>query len=123
MKKSFLLLLFCSILEILAFNAPKKGLIGLWKITYRSGHAEADFRSDGSFKAVDDKGGFDINGKYKFKGDVLYISDSTCGTGYWGKYKPSFVNEDSISSVVIEDSCVGRKIVCDGATLVRKKVK
>ncbi|HMH23582.1 MAG TPA: hypothetical protein VK563_17470 [Puia sp.] len=122
MKKISFFVLVCLALAIFAFDHPKNSLVGRWTINYRGDHAQAEFKADGSFTAIDDHGGFDLGGKYKIKDGVLYIVDSTCGDKYWGKYKQTFVTEDSIFSVAIADSCFARKIVLDGATMNRKKM-
>jgi hypothetical protein len=116
LSASVFLLVFCS------FYIPKMSLVGHWTINYKGDKAEAEFKSDGTFRATDDHGGFDIGGKYKFKDNVISISDTSCNAAYWGQYKPTFYNNDSLSTLLTDDSCTVRKYVLDGATFTRRKM-
>ena len=44
-----------------------------------------DFRKNGSFKTSIPAEQFTVKGKYKWKDDVLYITDTTCGIKLLGK--------------------------------------
>jgi hypothetical protein len=100
----------------------KETLVGTWKINYPNGsQVTIIFRNNGTIRAEIPSEHFTVEGKYKVKGDILYVTDSTCGTGYWGKYKSKFFSNDSVFSESIEDSCMGRKNTVDKQTLVRVK--
>ncbi len=49
------------------------------------------------------------------------MNDGQCGADYWGKYKLTFYGPDSISVVVIQDSCTGRHRGVDGVRAKRIK--
>jgi hypothetical protein len=107
---------------IFAFVTSKETLVGTWKINYPSGsQVTIIFRNNGTIRAEIPSEHFTVEGKYKVKGDILYVTDSTCGTGYWGKYKSKFFTDDSVYSEVIEDSCSGRRNTVDKQTLIREK--
>jgi hypothetical protein len=102
--------------------ASKETLVGTWKINYPGGNqVTIIFRDNGTVRAEIPSEHFTVEGKYKMKGDIVYVSDSTCGTGYWGKYKQTFFSNDSCYAEAIEDSCMGRKSTIDKQTLVRVK--
>jgi hypothetical protein len=122
MKKLAISSLSVLILAFYSFCAPKMSLVGHWTINYKGAKAAAEFKGDGTFRATDEHGGFDIGGKYKVKGAVIYISDTSCNAAYWGQYKSAFFNEDSLATTLADDSCSVRKYVLDGATLTRKKM-
>jgi hypothetical protein len=107
---------------IFAFAASKEALVGTWKITYPGGdQVTIVFRDNGTIRAEIPSEHFTVEGKYKVKGDLVYVMDSTCGIGYWSKYKSRFISNDSVYSEAIEDSCMGRKGTIDKQTLVRVK--
>ncbi len=122
MKKPILLIPACLVFVIMAFIPPKKNIVGSWVIKWPSGTIiNIDLRKDGTFKTEIPSEKFTIEGKYKFKEDVMMITDTSCGKNYWGKYKVKFLSDDSVYSTVIEDSCSGRRSSADKATLVRVK--
>ncbi|HEY2350277.1 MAG TPA: hypothetical protein VGH64_14770 [Puia sp.] len=107
---------------IFAFGPVKETLVGTWKIHYPSGsQVTIIFRENGTIRAEIPSENFTVEGKYKVKGDMLYVTDSTCGTNYWGKYKSKFFTSDSVYSEAIEDSCSGRRNTVDKQTLIRVK--
>jgi hypothetical protein len=123
MKKIYFLpvvILFVSV--IFGFVILKDTLVGTWKITYPGGsQVTIIFRDNGTIRAEIPAEHFTVEGKYKVKGDIFYIMDSTCGAGYWGKYKSKFMSNDSVYSVLVEDSCSGRFNTINKQTLVRVK--
>lgn len=122
MKKIYFLLFAGLLMTGFAFVGLKESLVGTWKINYPSGsQVTIIFRNNGTIRAEIPSEHFTVEGKYKVKGDVLYVTDSTCGTGYWGKYKSKFFTNDSVYSESIEDSCMGRKMTVDKQTLIRVK--
>ena len=122
MKKIYLFPASLIFLVVLAFATFKETLVGTWKITYPSGsQTTIIFRNNGTVRAEIPSEHFTVEGKYKIKDDILYVMDSTCGTGYWGKYKSKFFSNDSVYAEVIEDSCSGRRYTVDKQTLVRMK--
>lgn len=122
MKKIYFILLTGLLMTGFAFVGTKGSLVGTWKINYPSGsQVTIIFRDNGTIRAEIPSEHFTVEGKYKLKGDILYVTDSTCGTGYWGKYKSKFFTNDSVYSESIEDSCMGRKYTVDKQTLVRVK--
>jgi hypothetical protein len=123
MKKIFLLpVAILLVSAIFAFVSFKQTLVGTWKITYPGGNQTTIiFRNNGTIRAEIPSEHFIVEGKYKVKGDFLYVTDSTCGTGYWGKYKSTFYSPDSVYSEMIEDSCSGRSGTVDKQTLIRVK--
>jgi hypothetical protein len=122
MKKIYLLLSMLLFVSIFAFVSIGNSIVGNWKIVYPAGaQVSLEFRKNGTFRTEIPSEHFTIEGKYKMKGDIVYISDSSCGSGYWGKYKYTFFSNDSVYSAVIEDSCYGRKATADKATWIRVK--
>ncbi len=122
MKKPIFLIPACLVFVIMAFIPPKKNIIGNWVIKYPSGSVvNIELRKDGTFKTEFPDEHAVIGGQYKFKDDIMSITDTTCGKNYWGKYKVKFLSDDSVYSVAIEDSCMGRKSAADKVTLVRVK--
>jgi hypothetical protein len=122
MKKIYLLLSMLLFVTIFAFVRISNSIVGNWKIVYPAGtQVSLEFRKNGTFKTEIPSEHFIVEGKYKMKGDILYISDTSCGAGYWSKYKYTFFSNDSVYSAVIEDSCSGRKAAADKATWVRVK--
>jgi hypothetical protein len=123
MKKIYLFAAaFLLITTIFAFVAFKEAIVGTWKITYPGGsQTTIIFRNNGTVRAEIPSEHFTVEGKYKMKGDILYVTDSTCGSGYWGKYKSTFFTNDSAYAEVIEDSCSGRRNTVDKQTLIRAK--
>jgi hypothetical protein len=123
MKKIYLFAAaFLLVTTIFAFVAFKETIVGTWKITYPGGsQTTIIFRNNGTVRAEIPAEHFTVEGKYKMKGDILYVTDSTCGTGYWAKYKSTFFTNDSSYAEVIEDSCSGRRNTVDKQTLIRVK--
>jgi hypothetical protein len=121
MKKLFLFPIAILLVSIIyAFVAIKNTLVGTWRIKYPSGsQVTIIFRSNGTIRAEIPSENFTVEGKYKVKDDIVYVMDSTCGTGYWGRYKSKFFSKDSVYSEAIEDSCSGRRNTMDKQSLVR----
>ena len=123
MKKLYLFLVAIVLVSAMfAFVTSKERLVGTWKINYPNGsQVTIIFRDNGTIRAEIPSEHFTVEGKYKVKGDILYVTDSTCGTGYWGRYKSKFFNNDSVYSESVDDSCMGRKMTVDKQTLIRVK--
>jgi hypothetical protein len=122
MKRISFLLLTGLLITVLSFAPLKERIVGTWKITYPSGsQSTLTFRSNGTVMAEIPSEHFTVEGKYKVKGDIIYVTDTTCGTGYWGKYKSNFFSNDSVYAEMIEDSCTGRRYTVDKQTLIRVK--
>lgn len=121
-KLYFLLIAVLLVTSFFAFVESKQTLVGIWKINYPSGsQVTIIFRDNGTIRAEIPSEHFTVEGKYKVKDDLVYVMDSTCGTGYWSKYKSKFYSNDSVYAEVIEDSCTGRRNTMDKQTLVRVK--
>ena len=122
MKKHLFLLLLCPLASALAFIPAKRSLVGHWRTLYGNGvKGNAVFREDGTFEATFQGSTWKVGGQYKLDGDMSTITDSTCGMGYWGKYRATWYSDDSLRMAAIEDSCTGRKENADGAVMVREK--
>lgn len=122
MKRIYLLLPLLLVATVFAFVNINHSILGSWKIIYpNGGQTSLEFRKNGTLRVEIPAEHFTVEGKYKMKGDIILITDSTCGTGYWSKYKYTFISSDSVYSVAIEDSCQGRKAAADKATWVRVK--
>ena len=125
MKKNFKLtaLMLCALFfAVLAFTPSKHYLTGQWVSYYGNGKKISyDFRTNGTFKVFIPEESFTVEGKYTLKNNILSFNDGTCGLNYWGTYKTTFNGDDSIYSVVIEDSCMPRKSSVDKTTLIRVK--
>jgi hypothetical protein len=123
MKKFILSITACFMLMLIAFIPPTKTLVGSWVIHYGNDQKiNLNFNNKGIIKVAIPAEQFTVEGKFKFKDGILYISDSTCGSAYWGKYKETFLSDDSLYSVMLEDSCIPRKSAMDKATLIRVKM-
>ncbi|HLY72287.1 MAG TPA: hypothetical protein VKR53_21290 [Puia sp.] len=124
MKKTISLFVAFFAIAIIAFIPPEKNLVGSWIIKYGNDQKiNLDFRKNGTIKVIIPSENFTVEGKFKLKDEILYLNDGTCGLDYWGKYKTTFFNNDSIYTVLIEDSCGPRKSAMDKATLVRMKTQ
>src|SRR5579862_794826 len=124
MKKTISLFVAFFAIAIIAFIPPEKNLVGSWIIKYGNDQKiNLDFRKNGTIKVIIPSENFTVEGKFKLKDEILYLNDGTCGLDYWGKYKTTFFNNDSIYTVLIEDSCGPRKSAMDKATLVRMKIQ
>ncbi len=94
-----------------AFMPATHSLVGKWKTYDKDGSiGYVYFNADGTFKVTSPEGKVFHHGNYKFKDDVFSINDKEgCGDTYWGKYKLTFIGNDSIQTSLIEDSCSGRR--------------
>lgn len=120
MKNTLFFLAACLLLSAFVYKSSGKSIVGHWTINYPSGQQVLlDFRSNGTFETVIPAEHFTVGGQFKFEDDILSITDTSCGTGYWAKYKTTFFIDDSVYSAAIEDSCAGRKSAMDKATLIR----
>ncbi len=113
---------------VFAFILPKHNIVGRWKTYEKNGSfSYVYFNGDGTFKVVSTDGKTIFHhGAYAFKDDVFSINDKEgCGDTYWGKYKFTFINEDSFRVSVIEDSSTPRKndITTGNTGLRRVKLK
>ena len=123
MKHTLLLATACVLLAIFAFMPAKRNLVGHWTITSpNGGTANIEFKDDGTFVTVIPAEQFTVGGQYSLKDDILSVTDTSCGNGYWSKYQATFFTDDSVYSAVIEDSCAGRRSAVDKATMVRMKM-
>ena len=97
MKKIYLFPIAILLFSIIfAFVTAKETIVGTWKITYPGGsQVTIIFRNNGTVRAEIPSEHFTVEGKYKIKDNIVSIMDSTCGTGYWGKYKQTFFSNDS----------------------------
>lgn len=122
MKKMILFIAPCILICSFAFVPLKNIVVGKWKITYKSGmETFIEFRKNETFKTEIPSENFTIEGKYKIKNDMVYITDTSCGGNYWGKYKVTVISNDSVYTEVLEDSCTGRRVSADKTFLVRIK--
>lgn len=111
MKQTIRVAVIFFMMAALAFIPPKHNIVGRW-ITYNPDGSigYVDFSKDGTFKVTSTDGQLYHQGKYKLENDVFSLNDEEgCGSDYWGKYKFTFIGEDSIQTSLIEDSCTGRK--------------
>lgn len=49
-----------------------------------------------------------VSGQYRFSGDTLAYDDPTCGTGYAGLYRLTFMGDDSLRLTLLRDTCAAR---------------
>lgn len=121
MKQLIKVLAVFFVLAIFAFIPPKHDPVGHWRVSYSNGIEDyVDFYKDGTFKNFTTDGKLMHQGTYKFKEDVISVTDKEgCGDTYWGTYKLTFYTEDSVLTTVMEDSCSGRKAAVDGSVLKR----
>jgi hypothetical protein len=121
MKKNQLLFALCAVL-LCAFAVAGKSIVGHWKVAYGNGASGyVEFRKDGTDEATFTGQTWKVGGQYKVEGNKVSIADSSCGLTYWGSYKVTWLSDDSVRSVVIEDTCSGRKGSVDGSVMVRMK--
>lgn len=100
---------------------PAKSVVGHWKITYKDGNTlSLNARANGTFYVEIPSEHYVVGGKYKFTGNTLKISDTSCNAAYWGTYKLTFHGADSIWSEAVEDSCGPRRSSADKVFLVRQ---
>lgn len=115
-----------------AFLPPHNNkLTGRW-IIYGPDNKPAqeyvDFKKDGMYDVVLPNGEIGEAGYYKLSSSAFSIKNAkpgACGNDYWGVYKIAFHGKDSVSFVVIEDSCTNRRndIVGGNPGLKRYKKK
>ncbi|HEY4110847.1 hypothetical protein [Puia sp.] len=121
MRKNLLLAPLC-LLFLVAFTDGGKSLVGRWKAAYGNKiTGEMVLQSNGHFDATFTGQTWKVGGEYKMDGSTLSITDTSCGYGYWAKYKSQWYSDDSVKFIVIEDSCSGRRANGDGIVLVRMK--
>jgi hypothetical protein len=98
--------------------SPKHKLVGRWVIyppddrpEFRDLREYVDFKEDGTYDVILPNGKIGEVGNYKLNGSVFMIKNmkTVCGYEYWGSYKLTFHGRDSVSFVVIEDSCTARR--------------
>ncbi len=111
-------------LAIIAFAFTPLGdpITGHW--IHKNSHGDIvekiEFRSNGTFVANLPTENYIVGGKYKFKKDMLLVSDTSCNALYWGKYTIAFQGKDSITPAAIEDTCMGRKMSADKMLFTRE---
>jgi len=121
MRKNLFLAPLCIFL-LFSFADGGRSIVGRWKAAYGDGHTgEMVMQSNGHFEATFAGETWKVGGAYKSDENTVSVSDSTCGFGYWGKYRTHWYSDDSVRISVIEDSCTGRKGNGDGAVLVRMR--
>jgi hypothetical protein len=67
---------------------------------------------DGTYNVTLPNGKVGERGYYKLDHSTFSIKNAVaraCGDNYWGTYKMTWHGRDSISFVVIEDSCTARR--------------
>ena len=120
MKKPFLSA--AILLLAFAFTPVADPITGQW--IHKNSHGDIvekiEFRSDGTFIANLPTEHYVVGGKYKFKKDILLVSDTACNALYWGKYSIAFQGKDSITPAAIEDTCIGRKMSADKMLFTRE---
>jgi hypothetical protein len=130
MKKSFRIL--TTFLLITGFTWLPPGntndLVGRWTIYAPDGsdsHEYVEFKKDGTYDVVLPDGTIGENGNYKLDQSTFSIKNikGVCGAGYWGKYQLTFHGEDSLSFVVIEDTCTDRRNDIVGGNPGLKRIK
>lgn len=121
MKTSFKATALYCFLSLAFIIPPKNSITGKW-ITHEQDGSKIyiDFTGAGTFSYTN-KGKLMHHGKYKQHSDTFLIDDGECGKGYWAKYKLSFVDKDSVTFNVIDDTCSGRMQSIDGGGLKRMK--
>jgi hypothetical protein len=112
--KPSLLFLFISVI-IFAFVPPKYSLIGNWSILNLDGTPSGEyvsFKEDSTYTVALPDGQIGERGNYVLKDSVFSIKNSkdVCGKYYWGKYNLTFYGNDSVHFVLIEDSCIERRM-------------
>jgi len=119
--KSILLSVFFT--AAFAFIPQVHSLVGSWSLKESDGSvSHVDFTKNGLFNYVDANGKPLHHGKYKLNSDDIFsMNDNGCGTGYWAKYKLTFIGEDSVSFAVIDDTCSRRAQGVNGGGLKRVK--
>jgi hypothetical protein len=113
-KLSKALIVFLTI-SALAFLSPGNSLVGRWMIYTPDNKPSMEFihfNKDGTYKITLHDGTVGETGNYKLIDSVFSIKNAVpraCGDNYWGTYKLTFHGRDSVSFVVIEDSCTNRR--------------
>jgi hypothetical protein len=121
MRKNLFLAAICIFL-LFSFTKNRRSIVGRWKAAYGNKvTGEMVMQSNGHFEATFTGQTWKVGGDYKLDGSTISVSDSTCGFGYWARYRQTWYTDDSVRITAIEDSCSGRKANGDGAVLVRMK--
>jgi hypothetical protein len=114
-----------------AFVPSKHQLPGKWTIFDSNGvpgKEYVEFKNDGTYNVYQAGGQIGERGYYKLDHSIFSIKNAVagaCGDDYWGTYKLTWDGSDSLSLVVIEDSCSARRydIVGVNPGLRRMKTK
>lgn len=115
MKKSSKVLAAFFVIVAFAFIPPRRNLVGRWIIFAPDGtnsHEYVEFKKDGIYNVVLPNGEIGEVGNYKLDHSTFSIKNikaHVCGNDYWGTYQLTFHGKDSVSFVVIEDSCTARR--------------
>ena len=115
MKKSSKVLIVFLTISALAFVSPAHNLVGRWLIYTPDNKPSPEsvyFNKDGTYKVTLSDGTVGESGYYKLVDSTFSIKNAVpraCGDNYWGTYKLTFHGRDSVSFVVIEDSCTNRR--------------
>lgn len=129
MKQSIKIIAVFFVIVSVAFIPSKYKLVGRWIAYERDGSIGAyiNFKKNGSYDIMLPGGQIGEVGSYKLNNSTFSIKNikAVCGKDYWGSYKLTFHGQDSISFVLIEDSCVTRRedIVGGNPGLKRSKNK
>lgn len=108
---------------IMAFTVADHSIVGHW-VSKGPDNSKIylDFNPDNTFKVTVD-GRMENAGNYQFMNDTFYMYDKNCGLNVVGKYKINFVNEDSASFKLIQDSCSDRAGEVNGGIIKRLKAE
>jgi hypothetical protein len=120
MKRLFIALPLSAAL-LTAWIAAGHSFLGHWRVAYGNGVTGHVVFTSKHVEATFDGQTWKVGGPYKVEGNNVMISDSTCGFGYWGKYKVTWYSNDSAKATLVEDSCSGRKMNVNGSVMVREK--
>jgi hypothetical protein len=100
---------------VLAFIPPKQKIVGKWIIFEPDGTNSGEFVNiyrDGTYDVTLPGGQIGERGYYKLDHSTFSIKNAVaraCGEDYWGTYQLTWYGRDSISFVVLEDSCTARR--------------
>jgi hypothetical protein len=115
MKQSIKVLTVFFVMTAFAFIPPKYKFVGKWIIFAPDGSPSGEYVNvykDGTYDVTLPGGQIGEKGYYKVDHSIFSIKNAiarACGDGYWGTYKMTWHGSDSVSFVVIEDTCTARR--------------
>ncbi len=115
MKQAIKIFAVFFVVAAFAFTPPKHKIVGKWIIFAPDGSYSGEYvniKKDRTYNVTLPNGDVGERGYYKLDHSTFSLKNAVagaCGDGYWGRYGMTWHGKDSVSFVVIEDSCNARR--------------